>query len=66
MENLALVRALVGDTGGAMDLVEELVTVNGDTSWYTLSLDPLWQSLWDEPRFQALEAKLDYQIAPSE
>jgi len=63
--NLALVHALVGKKDEAMDLLEPLVTEPGPFSYYQVAVDPLWQSLWEEPRFRALEAKLNYQSAPS-
>ena len=62
--NLALVRALVGRKDEAMDLLEPLVTEPGQLSYYQVAVDPLWQSLWEEPRFRALEAKLNYQSPP--
>jgi tetratricopeptide (TPR) repeat protein len=65
VENLVLVLAQAGQADRALDRLEPLVTEPGETSWYAVSQDPLWQSLWDEPRFRALEAKLNYQSAPS-
>ncbi len=59
--NLALVHALVGKKDEAMDLLEPLVTEPGPFSYYQVAVDPLWQSLWEDPRFRALEAKLNYQ-----
>jgi len=60
VENLALVLAQVGRTDAALDRLETLVTEPGETSWYAISRDPLWQLLWEEPRFLALKAKLSY------
>jgi len=60
VENLALVLAQAGRTEAALDRLEVLVTEPGNISWYAISRDPLWQALWEEPRFQALKAKLSY------
>jgi len=60
VENLALVLAQAGRTEAALDLLEALVTEPGAASWYAISRDPLWQAVWEEPRFQALKAKLSY------
>ena len=63
LERLARVEAQVGDPGNAIaHLVRLMQAAGGETlSIATLRIDPAWDSLRDDPRFQALLRK--YQVA---
>ncbi len=54
---LAATSAIAGKTDEALDLLEEAIA-SGWTSHWLAPRDPYLDSLWDEPRFQALIADL--------
>jgi serine/threonine-protein kinase len=53
-EELARVYARLGETEDAIDMLETLLSQPGELSAALLRLDPEWDSLRDDPRFQAL------------
>jgi TolB-like protein/Tfp pilus assembly protein PilF len=59
LERLARVEAQVGETGSAIDHLRQLLdSASGETvSVATLRIDPVWDPLRGDPRFQALLAK---------
>jgi len=50
----AKIQALVGESGGALDHIEYLLSIPCPCSSNLLKLDPHWDVLRDNPRFQAL------------
>jgi hypothetical protein len=56
-EARAQILAQVSDTEGALDEIERLLGGPSYVTVHTLRLDPLWDPLRDNPRFQALVAK---------
>jgi tetratricopeptide (TPR) repeat protein len=59
LERLARVEAQVGETESAIDHLEQLLSsAGGETvSVATLRIDPVWDPIRDDPRFNALLAK---------
>ncbi|MGB0135252.1 TPR end-of-group domain-containing protein [Dokdonella sp.] len=53
---LALIHALNGDAGHAVPLLENLLQIPGGVTLELLRLDPLWDAIRDDPRFQKLIA----------
>jgi serine/threonine-protein kinase len=56
---MAIVYAHTGDHEAAIDLLEELLTIPGNITANLLKLDPYFDPLRDNPRFQALIEKGD-------
>jgi serine/threonine-protein kinase len=56
---LAEIYAIVNEHGAAIDQLEYLMSVPGETSVSVLRLDPIWDPLRDHPRFQALLDKYE-------
>jgi serine/threonine-protein kinase len=56
-EKRAQILAQVGNTRGALDEIERLLAGPSLLTVHTLRLDPLWDPLRNNPRFQALVAK---------
>jgi tetratricopeptide (TPR) repeat protein len=59
LEDLALVYAMVGQTSEAIAQLEELLQRSGQTTPHVLRLDPWWDPLRSDPRFQALLTKYE-------
>ena len=57
LEDLARVQALVGDHDQAIDHLDELLTKPGRLCAAIVALDPAWDPLRRNPRFQALLKK---------
>ena len=59
LERLARVEARVGETQSAIDHLDQLLSSSGGeiVSIATLRIDPVWDSIRDDPRFIALLAK---------
>ena len=53
----AQILAEAGDTDGALDELERLLTGPADLSVHTLRLDPSWDPIRDHPRFRTLLTK---------
>jgi tetratricopeptide (TPR) repeat protein len=56
-EDLALVHAMLGQQDEAVDRLEFLLSQTGEVSTYVLRLDPRWDALTLNSRFQTLLAK---------
>ena len=56
-ENRASILAQAGDSEAALDEIELLLTRPAALSVHTLRLDPLWDPIREDPRFQALLTK---------
>ena len=54
VKNLALIYTRVGDHDLALDQLAYLLSIPAKVSVAELRLDPLWDPLRDNPRFQAL------------
>jgi TolB-like protein/Flp pilus assembly protein TadD len=55
LDNLAQIYALNGDAANAIPLIEHLVKTSGSlTTPALLTLDPLWDAIRGDPKFQAL------------
>ncbi len=59
VEDLARVYAMVGEYDAAIDQLESLLAVPSPMSVPWLRINPLWDALRDNPRFQALLAKYE-------
>ena len=59
LEDLALIYAMVGEDDAAIDHLETLLSVPSLTSVPMLRIDPIWDPLRDNPRFQALLTKYE-------
>ncbi len=59
LERLARAEAQVGETQAAIDHLDQLMSSSGGetVSIATLRIDPVWDRIRDDPRFQALLAK---------
>ncbi len=58
-EARARILAQAGDIEAALDEIEQLLAGPGFLSVHKLRLDPRWDPLRDNPRFQALLAKYE-------
>ena len=58
-EERARILAQAGEVDAALDEIEQLLAGPGFLSVHTLRLDPRWDQLRDNPRFQALLAKYE-------
>lgn len=56
---LARIHAQVGNPNEALDLIEHLLSFPSGLSVGLLELDPAWDALRHDPRFQALLEKYD-------
>jgi len=56
LRDLARVYAMTGRTDEAIDLLERLLSIPADISKWDLRLDPYWDPLRGDPRFEALIA----------
>jgi TolB-like protein/class 3 adenylate cyclase/Tfp pilus assembly protein PilF len=56
-EQVAEVHALIGDTGRAIEILDGLMNRPSQLTVHTLKLNPAWDPLRNDPRFQALLAK---------
>jgi TolB-like protein/tetratricopeptide (TPR) repeat protein len=61
-EDLALAHTMVGQTGEAIAQLDDLLARSGAMTPHVLRLDPRWDPLRSDPRFQALLAK--YEVKP--
>ncbi|MCH7876621.1 MAG: hypothetical protein IH965_15190 [Gemmatimonadetes bacterium] len=59
VEDLARIYAMVGEYDAAIDQLESLLAVPSPTTVPMLRIDPTWDPLRDNPRFQALLAKYE-------
>jgi serine/threonine-protein kinase len=62
VEDLAVVYTLVGQPGEAISQLEQLLAASGEFTPHVLRLEPRWDRLRSDPRFQALLAK--YEVKP--
>jgi TolB-like protein/Flp pilus assembly protein TadD len=62
VEDLALVYTMVGQVGEAIAQLEHLLAASGDFTPHLLRLEPWWDPLRSDPRFQALLTK--YEVKP--
>src|SRR5262249_3980237 len=56
-EAAASVYSIVGDTGRAIELLDGLLSRPSGTTVGTLQLNPVWDPIRNDPRFQALIGK---------
>ena len=56
-EQVAEVHALIGDTGRAIEILDGLMNRPSQLTVQTLKLNPAWDPLRNDPRFQALLTK---------
>jgi serine/threonine-protein kinase len=59
-EERARILAQAGEVDAALDEIEQLLAGPGYLSVHTLRLDPRWDPIRDDPRFQALLAKYEH------
>ncbi len=59
VEDLARIYTMVGEYDAAIDQLESLLAVPSHTAVPMLRIDPAWEPLRDNPRFQALLAKYE-------
>jgi len=62
MQDLALVHAMLGHQDEAIDQLDRVLAMTGEFSTHLLRLDPGWDPLRSNPRFQALLAR--YEVKP--
>jgi TolB-like protein/Flp pilus assembly protein TadD len=62
VEDLAVVYAMVGRSAEAIATLDDLLSRSGWRSAHTIRLNPTWDPLRSDPRFQALLAK--YEVKP--
>ena len=62
LNNLALVYTMVGQPGEAIAVLDDRLSRNGSRTAHMLRLDPAWDPLRSDPRFQALLTK--YAVKP--
>ena len=62
LEDLALVYTMVGQPGEAIAVLDDRLSRDGDFTAHMLRLDPAWDPLRSDPRFQALLTK--YEVKP--
>jgi serine/threonine-protein kinase len=56
-QDLALTYVLLGDRTAALDILERLLSVPARFSPQLLRLDPLWEPLRGDPRFERLASR---------
>ena len=54
LDELARIRAMLGQAGPATELLERLLSMPSDLKPPMLRLDPVWDPIRDDPRFRAL------------
>ena len=54
LESAAQVYGLVGEKDQAFTMIDHLLSVPSAVTVHNLKVNPLWDSLRDDPRFQAL------------
>jgi TolB-like protein/tetratricopeptide (TPR) repeat protein len=59
LQDLALVYTMVGQPGEAIARLDDLLSRDGDFTPHLLRLDPTWDPLRSDPRFQALLKKYE-------
>ena len=62
-EQVAQVHVLLGDTGPAINLLDGLLSRPSQVTVATLKIDPAWDPLRNDPKFQALLARHGEKIA---
>ncbi len=62
LEDLALVYTMVGQTSEAIAQLDDLLAQDGEVTPHVLRLNPRWDLLRSDPRFQALLTK--YEVKP--
>jgi hypothetical protein len=62
LEDLALVYTMVGQSSEAIAQLDDLLARSGWFTAHILRLDPRWDPLRSDPRFQALLTK--YEVKP--
>jgi TolB-like protein/Tfp pilus assembly protein PilF len=62
LEDLALVYTMVGQASEAIAQLDDLLAQDGEVTPHVLRLNPRWDPLRSDPRFQALLAK--YEVKP--
>jgi hypothetical protein len=62
LDSLAVVYTMVGQPGEAIAVLDDRLSRIGSRTAHTLRLDPAWDPLRSDPRFQALLKK--YEVKP--
>ena len=57
VSDLAIIYTMVGDQDAAIDLLEQLLDNPSEISVALLKIDPIWNPLRDNPKFQQLLQK---------
>ena len=58
-----MIYALKGDTANALKTLRESIDANWRWDWWLLEKDPAYESLWDEPEFNAMMDELRTDMA---